>query len=754
MWGPLLLAAAALGGADGVQIDMSDAGVYSVNVGGTAWLAGGNTAFFAEGKWLSQADGTLSLAGVKNVSGTDAYGAYTGKQLTFRASSVLGFAVDAVAKNYDGFASFDVTYTSGVQNANGGGIDGVSGTFPSFKLTQVSGAPALGVMAWKGTFIDQSRQGPTFGKWPAGLSTGRDCGPHVLFDTSRAVVVSASSNFMTHSFASVDNTLAAGLLGSVTAVPAGYTITTMLSGGTAGVGINNEVQVWGNRLRARYGKTLDLRNSDPMVTNLGYNTDHGAYYYYKPVGTYADTLKAVKASAEAAKIPYTYVLLDSWFYDKDAAGGVLNWTAAPGIFYTDGGDADLVRLHKELGWPSIAHNRYWAPETPYAKQNGGQYEFSPSIEGMYVVPLEQRFWDDLMANASKWGMATYEQDWLYNEFQTTPILHESATQGRTWLMQMGQGAEKTGATIQYCMPYPRHVMQSLEVRQVTQVRASDDYFPEDNVGSPNWNLGGSSILAHAVGLAPFKDNFWTTSKEPNSSRGDITNPDTARHAAVATLTAGPVTPSDGVDYQNATLIMKSSRADGVLLHPARPATFTDTFIRQQAVAAGGPDGHVWSTYTQVSGGRYDIVFVTQLTADYTLSPAELNLELEAGHVRGETVAYTQDPVGETGLTVGAFSDAAPMGLKKSESDVAFWLHYTAPVQTNGWALLGEMSKWVPVSAKRFTAVSVSGSDLVATCAGSAGESITVSFAKDGKATATTCTFAGNTLTVSSNGSCM
>ena len=44
-------------------------------------------------------------------------------------------------------------------------------------------------------------------------------------------------------------------------------------------------------------------------------------------------------------------------------------------------------------------------------------------------------------------------------------------------------------------------MQALSIPAVTQQRVSGDYQP----GNSQWEIGDSSILAHAVGLAPFKD---------------------------------------------------------------------------------------------------------------------------------------------------------------------------------------------------------------------------------------------------------
>ena len=43
--------------------------------------------------------------------------------------------------------------------------------------------------------------------------------------------------------------------------------------------------------------------------------------------------------------------------------------------------------------------------------------------------------------------------------------------GRTWLNQMGAGAEQGGITIQYCMSLPREVLQSAEVSSVRRLRA-------------------------------------------------------------------------------------------------------------------------------------------------------------------------------------------------------------------------------------------------------------------------------------------
>ena len=97
------------------------------------------------------------------------------------------------------------------------------------------------------------------------------------------------------------------------------------------------------------------------------------------------------------------------------------------------------------------------------------------------VPLEQRFWDFLLGKSKAWGLATYEQDWLYNELNGVPVLTQNATMGREWLMQMGRAAQKHNLTVQYCMAYPRHALQ---VRGRKSHEESFLYSPTASFGGP------------------------------------------------------------------------------------------------------------------------------------------------------------------------------------------------------------------------------------------------------------------------------
>ena len=70
-----------------------------------------------------------------------------------------------------------------------------------------------------------------------------------------------------------------------------------------------------------------------------------------------------------------------------------------------------------------------------------------------------------------------------------------------WLTAMGVAAQQSGVNIQYCMAWPRHFFESLDIESVTQIRVSGDYQP----GNTQWRIGDTTILAEALSVAAFKD---------------------------------------------------------------------------------------------------------------------------------------------------------------------------------------------------------------------------------------------------------
>jgi hypothetical protein len=129
------------------------------------------------------------------------------------------------------------------------------------------------------------------------------------------------------------------------------------------------------------------------------------------------------------------MLLDSWFYQQGIDAGVRDWIARPDVL-----PHGMRWLHDQTSMNFQLHNRYWAADNVYAKNNGGLYDFLTG--NTTALPVEEAFWDFLLGRAKNWGMSVYEQDWLHNEFERMHELLQNATLARMWLLQMGHAAQR------------------------------------------------------------------------------------------------------------------------------------------------------------------------------------------------------------------------------------------------------------------------------------------------------------------------
>ena len=118
---------------------------------------------------------------------------------------------------------------------------------------------------------------------------------------------------------------------------------------------------------------------------------------------------------------------------------------------------------------------------------------------------------------------------------------------------------------------------------MTNARASGDYHP----GNDQWMTGVTGILAHAVGIAPSKDNYWSTRVQKNThyDGGNATEPYNRLQSAAIIATSGPVAPSDMVGGSDRALIMTACDEGGMLLQPDKPATVLDGYFVNQVRGA-------------------------------------------------------------------------------------------------------------------------------------------------------------------------
>lgn len=687
---------------------VTDTGDFSISVGSALWFQGEDICINSHYTRYCRNDGSLKKKTSEEINGSDSYGKFKGISIVWEAGN-LDFKTN-VREYLDGGTIIFEQVFSESSGTSVGDQNKVLSSWPSFAANQYNGVNR-GYITWEGAMMGDNVH---IGNWnsksldvPSGL---KDSGPLAVFSTTDCVVISSASEFMSaNQYYDENHVLHYGVMGSVLEVPAGFSLETIFS---LGSGVSNSMDTWGEKLLKRYGKNRTIANSDFTINYLGYSTDNGAYYYYKTEDNknYEQTIIDVKTYADKEKIPYRHWLMDSWWYFKGDGNGVKNWTAMPKIF-----PHGIEYVHDATKWPIVAHNRYWSDNTDYAKQNGGKWDFilEPNSHKGLAFPLQQEFWDWLLSDAKKWGLAVYEQDWLYNEFSEMNCTLSSAILGRQWLMQMGTAAAKNNLTVQYCMSWPRHMLQSVELQAVTQARASGDYHP----GNDQWQpLGGTGIFAHAIAIAPTKDNFWSTVGEKGRYGNDVERYNRLQ-AAVSTLSNGPVAPSDKIGGSDAALIMRSCAADGKLLKPDRPAVKTEQSIFLTAeLVKTGPSGDVWQTEVTLSRQKFHYLFAAN-SKPYSMSVPELT---------GTSATYRAWEANHTN-TPQIFDATHPIALPHTDK-WSFNVWTVAPVLSNGWVFMGEAnSKWVAVSNDRFTDLVVDKTSVSVTMEGKPGEDVSVFF---------------------------
>ena len=373
-----------------------------------------------------------------------------------------------------------------------------------------------------------------------------------------AFLISPAQNFpVARMTLGSDGALASGIDAGIASLPAGYTHQTLL---VAGGGPNQLFDVWGSAMTALHGKHRPPNDADVTLEKLGYWTDNGATYYYhfEPQLGYAGTLLAVRHEFDQRGIALGYLQLDSWWYPKgpnarwdDTANGIFRYRAAPELF--PGG---LPAFQQQVGLPLVTHARWIDPSSPY------RTEFNQGFSGN--VMTDAGYWADLMSYLQAGGVVTYEQDWLGAQAQ--PVYDLSAPQ--QFMGNMAGAAALRGMTLQYCMPLPRHVLQTVEYGNVTTMRVSDDRFDRNR-----WDTFlYTSRLASALGVWPWADVFMSTERN---------------NLLLATLSAGIVGIGDPLGAEDAANLRRVMRADAVLVKPDAPLVPTDESMLAEAGAVAG-----------------------------------------------------------------------------------------------------------------------------------------------------------------------
>lgn len=517
MWVFSLFAFSAVSSCYGLLPPANDPGAFSLQ-----------PPYLYEGGVLCSMDnGCLTFTSSVNVSGVDGVGRFTGEEHTL--TTPLGTVMTTLVRLYEDadISVYETTFPGGLEGCAVGDKNKVCTGFPVFNLVNASSdvdfryvTPGNNMLGWssysQGSFWS-SHGDFRYGE-EAGIAGFIIPGSYALFLSSLERPM-AINNWL-----EVQNDTAKlhyGIEGLAGSIPPGFSVSviaaTDLQQGSRNSSFVSAVMKWGESVQKTFGVS---KMEDPSTEYLGYWTDNGAYYYYNTdtYDNYEDLLVALYNYTQLHDIPVRYLQLDSWWYFKGLGDGVKNWTAMPSVF-----PHGLEAFHHEVPWPILAHNRYFASDTSYASLNGGKYPFFVDNETSKAVPLDKSFWDDLFDEALTWGLAVYEQDWLDEEYEGVSVLHSNVTLGDDWLRNMGAAAEERGLPVEYCMSLPREALHGAAENAVTHLRVSADY----STTPDQWQIGHTSLFAHALGLKPFKDTFKTNSSSANSAYAGCP----ARHSA-------------------------------------------------------------------------------------------------------------------------------------------------------------------------------------------------------------------------------
>ena len=483
--------------------------------------------------------------------------------------------------------------------------------------------------------------------------------PWISFDSdANTFILSPASNFMVANITRGDNPeIASGIHSAIPTIPAGFTHQTLL---VVERGVNQAFETWGRALTGLQGKTRPANDADQSLAYLGYWTDAGATYYYnfEPALGYEGTLLALRDEFQQKGVPLAYMQLDSWFYPKgpsvdwkDTSDGIYRYEADRSLF-----PQGLKAFQQRLGLPLITHARWIDAHSPYREQ----YRISGN------VATDARYWNQIAGYLQDSGVVGYEQDWLGAQAQADLNLNDP----EAFMTNMARAMSEKGLTMQYCMPLPRHYLQSTRYNNVTTIRTSPDRFTNDR-----WDqFLYASRLAGAVGVWPWADVFMSAETS---------------NLLLAVLSAGPVGVGEKLGTVSQANLLQAVRGDGVIVKPDAPIVPIDDSYLRDAQSLNHP--MIASTYSDFGAWKAYYVFAYSrgLDKEIALTPARLGMH---GQV------YVYNYFAQTGRAM----DATETLHDTMTGEYAYYV--IVPVGDSGIGFLGDAKQFAGLGKKRIAHV--------------------------------------------------
>lgn len=431
-----------------------------------------------------------------------------------------------------------------------------------------------------------------------------------------------------------------------------------------------------------------------------------------------------------------YLQLDPWWYHD-------TWT--PGAMLPGGFPA----LRKAVGVPLLLYSNMWTTRTPAAYN--GTWPFDDALTYYSHDSLRQftqvrpsaaaDFYRAIMAPYAPL-MAGFEVDFMNYEAALWPAWTARTGAGEEWMRGFAEAALRNGVAVQLCMALPAQAMAALPLPAVTNMRASRDDFPADfdgYGGTDRYLIAYTSLLLWPLRLRPFMDVLWTTAAQPGNPYNVSRRHNVELVAAAAALSAGPFGIGDGPGMTNASLVGYVADADGSLVQPSAPATPVDAMYlpagRAERPAAAAQVIHAHSLVPGVRAAFYSVLAVS-VVPPFALLPRHL-FPLPAAGDAFVAFALSRTARGScaNGTAASAcvvpFAAAQPLVLDTAAPrgiDLSHELWSASPLLRGGFALLGDLRKFVAASPLRFAGVGFSSDDaaeLVVNVTAAAGQRVEV-----------------------------
>eukprot|EP00729_Bicosta_minor_P007972 gene7972-15212_t len=513
-------------------------GGSELSIDGDLWLqsASGVETFF-DNAWHSNVDGSLKLVNSSNTTDTpyeDQIGSYDLTTFTWESTTNADAATPTTVVT--SFRLYDQFTATAVMKG---------------KL------PTLGSLSWSKTFLEGLSEGVGAPEPQADNES-----PTVLFKAHNGTtaVISPVNHFMTMSQASTASAWHYGVGSEVTSLPTGFVFQTLFY--ASGAGITAGVDAWGGAMKAVHNFTAKM--PDTRLTQLGYMTDRGGYYYWyanppdlhksSQVGLPERKFKELAAHFHSVSLPVKYYQLDAYWYACDGWNACIEDFAPHPGYFPNG----LAALSKTLGAPLNLYHNYFCPKNNYTA--------------------------------------------------------------------LGFDFVSGGIPITSCMSTPRYILESLKNNAATAARASVDYAQDG--GGNVLRFGYVTSLFWALGLAPSKDTFWSVGPTQPADGTYVPHqtarhPNPELHTIVAGMSMGPV----DVELVMRTCMANGTLLRPTRPIAASDVGFALDRSKRQGTGQSVNNGKVWRTMSLVHDGCdfyvWHYVLGFKLSKPYQVTLADL-----------------------------------------------------------------------------------------------------------------------------------